>query len=72
MSSLIVDVAVAAAAAASSLGAAVDADLSHGALIVCDAAGANRPATADEVLRQARRCWLGGFTVWWCSNHQPW
>jgi DNA repair protein RadC len=48
MSSLIVDV-----AAASS--AAVDTELSRGALMVCDAAGSYRPATADEVLRHARQ-----------------
>ena len=30
------------------------AEVSRGALLVCDAAGSYRPATADEVLRQAR------------------
>jgi DNA repair protein RadC len=48
MSSLIVDV-----AAASSC--AVDTEVSRGALMVCDAAGSYRPATADEVLRHARQ-----------------
>lgn len=45
MSSLIADVAGS---------AANPMELSRGALLVCDAGGAYRPATADEVLRHAR------------------
>ncbi len=48
MSSLIADAGVCAASAAA------DGEVSRGALMVCDAAGTYRPATAAEVLRQAR------------------